>query len=157
AEVAHDDRRAVSADVIAASDVSLDDRRATSRRLGPTATILLSSLRFGRTRLGLALTVAVLLVALAGPLFAPHSPTAFVGVPYGPPMHGALLGTDNLGRDVLSRVLWGGQNLVWMAVAAATLGVTLGTILGMLAGYSRSSLDNLIMRSLDAVLAFPGL
>jgi peptide/nickel transport system permease protein len=66
-----------------------------------------------------------------------------------------LLGTDYLGHDVLSRVLWGGRSVVWMAFAAATLGVTLGAAVGIFAAYSRSILDDVAMRGMDVILAFP--
>ena len=56
---------------------------------------------------------------------------------------------------MLSRILWGGRSVVWMAFAAATLGVGLGAALGMLAGFSRSRLDDGLMRSMDVILAFP--
>ena len=69
------------------------------------------------------LTAAIVLVALVGPLLAPHDPTALVGIPLQPPSGDLLLGTDYLGHDVLSRLLWGGRSVVWMAFAAATLGV----------------------------------
>jgi peptide/nickel transport system permease protein len=108
-----------------------------------------------RVRLGAALTVVIVVVAVAGPLFAPHSPTEFVGPAFEGPSSTAPLGTDNLGRDVLSRVLWGGRNVLWMAVTATTLGVVLGAALGLVAGYSRSILDGVLMRALDVPYAFP--
>ena len=65
------------------------------------------------------------------------------------------LGTDYLGHDVLSRLLWGGRSVVWMAFAAATLGVAVGAGVGMLAGFCRSRLDDSLMRLMDVILAFP--
>ena len=113
------------------------------------------SLRYGRTRVGVGLVAFVVLLALAGPLAAPHSPDAFVGTPSQAPSGAFLLGTDYLGHDVLSRVLWGGRSVVWMAFAAASLGVALGAAVGLLAAYSRSILDDMLMRAMDVVLAFP--
>jgi peptide/nickel transport system permease protein len=109
----------------------------------------------GVTRAGVALTAAVVLLALVGPALAPHPTTEFVGPPFSPPIDGAPLGTDNLGRDVLSGVLNGGRSLLWMAFAATALGVGAGIALGMVAGYSRNRLDDLIMRTLDVLYAFP--
>ena len=114
-------------------------------------------LRSGRAKLGVGLTSAILLLALVGPLAAPHAPDAVVGIPFSPPSGTFLLGTDYLGHDVLSRVLWGGRTVVWMSFAAATLGVALGVAVGLLAGYSRSMLDDVLMRGMDIVLAFPQL
>lgn len=116
---------------------------------------LADSLRYGRTRLGVALVTFVVLLALVGPFAAPHAPDAFVGLPSQSPSGEFLLGTDYLGHDVLSRVLWGGRSVVWMAFAAASLGVALGSAVGLLAAYSRSILDDVLMRGMDIVLAFP--
>ena len=113
------------------------------------------SVRYGRMRLGLALTGAVVLVALVGPAVVGHDPTDLVGAPYSPPSATAPLGTDYLGRDVLSRLLAGGWSVVWMSFAATALGVGVGALLGMVAGYSRNWVDGALMRPLDVVLAFP--
>jgi peptide/nickel transport system permease protein len=126
---------------------------ATRRRLrSPT---MARALRSGRTRIGLVLTGSVVLLALAGPLFAPHDPSAFVGIPLQHPSSAHLLGTDTLGRDLLSRLLWGGRSVVWMAFVSATAGVVVGAAVGMLAGSSRSRLDDALMRTMDVILAFP--
>jgi peptide/nickel transport system permease protein len=106
-------------------------------------------------RLGLALCSAVIIVALLGPAIAPHDPTEIIGAQYAPPSEAAPLGTDYLGRDVLSRVLAGGRSVLWMSLAATTFGVGLGLAIGMVAGYSRGWLDGTLMRPLDVVLAFP--
>lgn len=113
------------------------------------------ALRSTRTRVGLALTGAIVLLALIGPFFAPYDPAAVVGIPYSSPSGKFPLGTDYLGHDVLSRVLWGGRSVVWMAFAGATLGVAVGAAIGLLAGYSRSRLDDVLMRGMDVILAFP--
>ena len=121
-------------------------------RRSPAMTRALGSTR---TRVGLGLTAFIVLLALVGPLAAAYDPAAVVGLPYSPPSWQHLLGTDYLGHDVLSRVLWGGRSVVWMAFAGATLGVGLGAAIGLLAGYSRSRLDDVLMRSMDVILAFP--
>ncbi len=113
------------------------------------------ALRQRRTQVGLAITVFILGVALLGPFFAPYEPSAIVGAPAQGASAAFPFGTDALGRDVLSRVLWGGRGLVWMAFLATALGVFVGAALGMLAGYSRSWLDDALMRTMDIVLAFP--
>jgi peptide/nickel transport system permease protein len=113
------------------------------------------SLDFGRTRLGLVLTALVVALALFGPLVAPHSPTAFVGVPFAPSSSAAPLGTDKLGRDVLSRTLCGGWTVLWMSVAATMLGMGLGVLIGLSAGSARRSVDAGLMSLMDVMLAFP--
>src|SRR4029453_4276018 len=69
----------------------------------------------------------------------------------------ALLGTDNLGRDVLSRFLWGGRSVLGLALAATALGVALGGAIGLVAAYARGTMDDVLMRAMDVILAFPSL
>jgi len=133
-----------------AIDIGAPPRR--SRRRNSS---LARALRQRQTQVGLVITLLVLGVALLGPLFASYEPSAIVGLPAQGPSAAFPLGTDALGRDVLSRVLWGGRNLVWVAFLATALGVFVGAALGMLAGYSRSWLDDALMRTMDIVLAFP--
>jgi len=119
------------------------------------ASLVRSALRVRRTQVGLVLAGLVVLTALIGPYLAPHPPTDFVGVPNSPPGGGATFGTDNIGRDVLSRFLSGGRSLLGLSVVATAIGVTLGAALGIVAAYLRGWRDELIMRIGDVVLAFP--
>jgi peptide/nickel transport system permease protein len=117
-------------------------------------------LRFLRTRsgaVGFGIVVFVLLVAVFGPYAAPHSTTAPIGAPLAGPSGNALLGTDFLGRDVLSRVLDGGRSVIGLAAAATALAYLVGLAIGLVAGYSRSIADPVLMRSVDVMLAFPPL
>ncbi|MGV1047255.1 MAG: ABC transporter permease [Solirubrobacterales bacterium] len=102
------------------------------------------------------LTVA-LLVAIFGPLFAPNAGLAPVGAPGAPPGPGEPLGTDFLGRDVLSRLLDGGQSVVLLGAAATLISYLVGLIVGISAGYGRPIVDAVLMRSVDVLLAFPAL
>jgi peptide/nickel transport system permease protein len=131
--------------------------RGPARRRNPVLALSRQALRLRQTRVGLALTGVVVAVAVAGPLLAPRSPTDFVGPPYQGPGSGLPLGTDYLGRDVLSRFLEGGRLLLVLALLATLLGVTLGTLVGMLAGYAGGLLDEVLMRANDVVLALPQL
>jgi ABC-type dipeptide/oligopeptide/nickel transport system permease subunit len=106
-------------------------------------------------RVGLVLLGLLLLLAFVGPAFAPHPPSQVIGIPYGPPGPGAPLGTDFLGRDVLSRVLHGGRTVIGLAAAATTLGYVVGLAAGLLAGFVGSWVDGLTMRLMDVLLAFP--
>jgi peptide/nickel transport system permease protein len=118
------------------------------------------ALRFARTptgAIGLTILVVALLLVVVGPLFAPHSPTRPVGAPGTGPSSDALLGTDFLGRDVLSRVLWGGRSVIALAGIATALAYVAGGITGLVAGYARSRVDGVLMRGVDVLLAFPPL
>jgi len=118
------------------------------------------ALRFARSgtgAVGLAVLAFVLLVALFGPFVAPHSPARPIGIPYEGPSAEALLGTDFLGRDVLSRVLWGGRSVIALAGLSVLLAYTGGLVVGLAAGYSRGLLDPILMRSADVLLSLPAL
>lgn len=119
-----------------------------------------AALRFVRTPSGLIGTVvlvAVVAVALLGPLFAPYAPDEPVGVPFSGPAEGTPFGTDFLGRDVLSRVLWGGRSVLALAGLATLLAYAGGIAIGLAAGYTRSLLDPVLMRAADVMLSFPAL
>jgi peptide/nickel transport system permease protein len=123
-------------------------------------TAIAARMRFARTgsgRVGLAATLLLLALILVGPLVAPHDPAAIVGIPLQRPGSGFLLGTDGLGRDVLSRVLWGGRSIVALAALATGLAYLVGLAIGLVAGYTRSLLDPLLMRAMDVLLAVPPL
>jgi peptide/nickel transport system permease protein len=111
--------------------------------------------RMGRTKAGVIIFIAIVAIALLGPVFAPHSPTSFVAKPFAGPSAKAWFGADNIGRDVLSRVLWGGRTVIGLSLAATLIGLVLGIGLGMISGYARRWVDEIIMRILDVVLAFP--
>ncbi|WP_223690052.1 ABC transporter permease [Leifsonia poae] len=110
-----------------------------------------------RVRLGVVLLVATTLFAVFGGLLAPHDPTKPVGLPYAAPSAEAWLGTDQLGRDVLSRVLSGGIYIAWMAPTAAVLSVAVGAAVGLAAAYWGRGVDTVLMRAMDVLLAFPGI
>jgi peptide/nickel transport system permease protein len=123
----------------------------------PVVILLRRALRQTRTKIGLALVGLLVAVALIGPFFAPHSPTEFVAIPYAHASSALPLGADNLGRDVLSRFLWGGRSVLGLSLLATVLGLALGVSIGLVAAYSRSILDDILMRSMDVILAFPSI
>jgi ABC-type dipeptide/oligopeptide/nickel transport system permease subunit len=117
-------------------------------------------LRFVRTPAGLVgsvLLATVVAIALLGPFVAPYAPDEPVGVPYSGPAEGTPFGTDFLGRDVLSRVLWGGRSVLLLAGLATALAYAGGIGIGLAAGYSRSLVDPALMRAADVVLSVPAL
>lgn len=99
--------------------------------------------------------IPVLVLAGVGPFVTPHDPNEFVTSRYGMPGHGHLLGGDQLGRDVVSRLLTGGWLILALSVAGTLIGVLLGALVGVAAGFFRRRVDNLLMRIVDVFLAFP--
>jgi peptide/nickel transport system permease protein len=105
----------------------------------------------------MVVTVA-LLAALAAPLLAPYDPLKQdLGNALARPGRAHLLGTDNVGRDVLSRVIWGTRVSLVAGFVSVTLAVLAGSLLGIGAGYRGGRVDGLVMRLMDAVLSFPPL
>lgn len=100
---------------------------------------------------------AVIALVVLGPFIAPYDPDVTAGSTYLPPSGEFLLGTDSLGRDVLSRVLSGGQTVLLYAAVATFLAYVVGLSMGMLAGFSRGWVDQVVMRVVDVLMAFPSL
>lgn len=104
----------------------------------------------------LAGLAAYAVLALAAPLIAPYSPTdVFVGGPFDPPSPDFWLGTDALGRDVASRVLFGGRTVLVSACSAAALSAVLGSTLGLLLGIKGGLVDEIAMRVLEVAMSIP--
>ena len=117
--------------------------------------------RFGRRSplgaLGATIILALVLMAIIGPFVAPHDPEEKgVGPKYqSPSVSGNLLGTDQLGRDVLSRVLHGAWISMLVGVVASTSGTLIGATMGLASGYLGGKIDLLIQRIVDILMAFP--
>ncbi|MFP8953642.1 nickel transporter permease [Natrialbaceae archaeon A-arb3/5] len=124
--------------------------------MGRTA---VSELRSNRLTLVGAIIVAVLgFVAIVGPAIVPYDPTAqdLSNRLQGPSMSHPL-GTDQLGRDVATRLVYGARLSLGIAILVTTLRVVIGTTVGLVAGYAGGWVDELFMRLVDVQLAFPGL
>jgi len=113
--------------------------------------------RTPRGAVGLSLAGAVVLIAVIGPFVAPQSPDALLTLTFAKPSGQFPLGSDFLGRDVMSRVLDGGWALLLMAALATAFGIVAGAAAGISAAYLRGRSDGLIMRTVDVILAFPQL
>jgi len=115
--------------------------------------------RFARNKLsfvGGAIVLVILLAALLAPHIAPSSPVAIsLREKYRRPSSEHWLGTDELGRDVLSRLIYGARVAVGVAFSAVLLAAVVGSIAGLIVSYSGGWIDEIAMRFLDIVLAFP--
>ena len=107
--------------------------------------------------LGIAIAAGWTIVAIAAPLIAPYDPLAQEFGLFQPPSRDHLFGTDELGRDVFSRVVYGARLSLPLALLLVTLATVGGSILGAVAGYFRSWPDALVMRTADLVFAFPAI
>jgi len=106
--------------------------------------------------LGLGIVLACLVVAIGAPCLAPYDPVAInVNAIFQPPCSKHLLGTDGLGRDVLSRLIYGARISLWVGFLAVAISVSIGTFLGLIAGYFGGLIDEIIMRFVDIMLCFP--
>ncbi|WP_246160721.1 ABC transporter permease subunit [Aureimonas fodinaquatilis] len=113
---------------------------------------------------GLIIFALVVLIAISAPLIAPHNPvaqnrSALLLPPFW--MTGGQwafpLGTDAVGRDILSRLIYGARYSLFIGLFVVTLSVSTGIVIGMIAGYVRGFVDTVIMRLMDVILAFPSL
>lgn len=105
---------------------------------------------------GVVLLAVILLFAFLGPIFAPYSPTQTLFAP-STPGNGLVLGSDFLGRDVLSRLLHGGRSVILIGVSATLSAYIIGVVAGLVAGYKRGFGDAVVLRLADVVVAFPPL
>lgn len=107
--------------------------------------------------IGLLLVVAIVAVALLAPVLPLRDPnvTAPAKRLSPPGVQGFALGSDQLGRDLLSRLVWGARVSITVAVVASTVALAVGGVVGLVAGYYGGALDNLAMRAIDVLMAFP--
>lgn len=110
------------------------------------------------TILGISITIFLILMALSAPLVAPHDPIKTdLSKRLMPPSPEHPFGTDQLGRDIFSRVLWGSRISLLIAVVVVTISLTIGTFIGLMSGYFGGKIDELLMRITDMFMAFPRL
>jgi peptide/nickel transport system permease protein len=115
--------------------------------------------RFSRNRLSIIGAVTVLLlitISLLAPFISPYDPTAIdVRQTLSPPGKAHLLGTDELGRDLLSRIIWGSRVSLKVGFVAVGIAIMIGIIIGAIAGFYGGKVDAILMRFVDIMLAFP--
>ena len=108
--------------------------------------------------LGLLIVGLVLLAVIVGPAFAPHDPERMAPLMrYKPPSAQFWLGTDQYGRDILSRLLHGARATVLLAVLATALGTLVGAVVGTVSAFLGGRSDEVIMRTVDAIMSIPSL
>lgn len=108
-------------------------------------------------RVGLAVILVYAVLALFAPLVAPYGEREIVAEEYAAPSTAHPLGTDNLGRDMLSRLIWGGRNSIGIALATTVAAFVIGSALGLLAGTLGGLPDRLLVTAVDVVMAIPSL
>ncbi len=138
------------------------DERNLFHGLGKSESMLLICLkRFKRNHLaiiGLIVLIFLILMSICAPLIAPYDPRDIdLFRIQESPSRDHLLGTDELGRDVLSRLLYGSQVTLLVGISAMLISIIVGSILGAIAGYYGGIMDNIIMRMVDIFLSFPTL
>lgn len=137
----------------AAAEVGFVRQRRTRRqRLG----ILLGSAPFS-ARLGLVIIAVYLFAAVFAPLLAPYGEAEIAGPAFTPWSADHSLGTDQIGRDILSRLLYGARNTIGIALMTTLLAFVIGGSLGLVAAINRSWLDHGISRAVDVLMAIPSL
>jgi peptide/nickel transport system permease protein len=107
--------------------------------------------------IGLAFTTLYFLLAIFAPLIAPYGMAEIVGGVWEPPGDRFLLGTDNIGRDLLSRMIYGGQTTILIATLATALSFSTGAILGFSAAVLGSWADQMLSRFVDLMMSIPSL
>jgi peptide/nickel transport system permease protein len=126
-----------------------------SRRDRPDAVRLMLNNRLATA--GLAVLAVLVVAALAAPLLPLADPnaTAPANRLLRPLSEGHLLGTDALGRDILARILWGLRVSLAVGISASLIAAFFGSLIGLVAGYAGGRTDNLMMRGIDMLMAFP--
>jgi len=105
---------------------------------------------------GLAIIISLAMIAILAPVISPYEPTKIdVYNVLSPPGNGHIFGTDELGRDVLSRMIWGARISLMVGFIAVGIAITIGTIIGSISGYYGGKIDAVLMRFVDMMLAFP--
>jgi len=105
---------------------------------------------------GVILTVIIFMSVFA-PFLAPYDPLASVGDPFSPPCRDYIMGTNNLGFDVYSRILHGSRTILLISITAALFSATVGIPIGLMSGYYGGKLDRILALVMDSIYSFPGL
>jgi len=107
--------------------------------------------------IGFLIISSIILMAILAPLIAPYNPIKKTGELLESPNHKFILGTDGLGRDILSRIIYGARIAICVTFLAISFSLSCGVLLGLLSGYIGGKLDSIFSLVMDAVYSFPGL
>lgn len=116
--------------------------------------------KFKKNKLALSAAIVLLFIALLAifaPLLAPYNPQDLGSIALTPPSRAHIFGTDDLGRDIFSRAIYGAQISLTVGIVAVLIAVTLGSLFGSAAGYFGGIVDAIVMRFTDIMLAFPSI
>lgn len=105
--------------------------------------------------IGAVILTVFLVIAVFSPLLAPYDPFQRVGRPFMPPGEGYLLGTNDIGQDILSELIYGSRLSLGLAVLVALISTGIGALLGLAAGFLGRPVESVIMRSADFILVLP--
>lgn len=140
-----------------AAEAPVRARRAGAAGAREVRRLLATLARTKTGAIGLTLGALVAIGALLAPVLAPADPLAMSPRRLGLPSAAAWLGTDQFGRDLLSRLLFGARSSLIVSLSAVTLAAGIGGTVGFVAGYFEGRLDHLLMRAVDVLMAFPTL
>jgi len=126
--------------------------------LSNTLSAVIAILRLNRmTKIGFSILIPILMLAIFADYIAPYSPYEQVGPPFSPPSSKYLLGTNDLGQDILSEVIYGARISLLVGLIVALVSVSIGTVVGVISGYFGGVVDEILMRLTDALLSIPAL
>lgn len=136
-------------------------RTGQTKVIGSIGRALKQSVRLVRTNLigslGLVIVLSLAVIAISAPYVAPYNPIDQGAKRFLPPSREHLMGTDSLGRDIASRVIHGARVSLYVGVISVSIALIFGTTIGTAGGYLGGQIDNILMRFVDMMLAFPGL
>jgi len=109
------------------------------------------------TVIGCIIILAIIIITVFAPFIAPNNPIKFVGETFSPPSSEFFMGTDNLGRDVFSRVIYGARVVLSIALLSSIFSAIVGVPLGLLSGFIGGKIDRILSLIMDSIYSFPGL
>ncbi|MFZ7942262.1 MULTISPECIES: ABC transporter permease [Bacillaceae] len=142
---------------MASAPTAVSSSKPNNNKIKKEAGLLKKLLRNRLAAIGLGITAFMTIVAIFAPLIAPYPPNQMdvVNSLVTPGTDGHLLGTDNYGRDLFSRLVFGARISLIVGISAVVFGAFFGTLLGLVSGYFGGRLDSIIMRTMDGLFAFP--